>query len=133
MMFKAAEDFEKRSLGVLPTLLERLAYICSLQAEDGAYRHWGLSRTYGRRAAQETIFNAHLENAMELVRTPMREIYQEFKQAVERTGGPEVLTAESFVLKAPVNDDALLAAHLRLLQDSIAAVAHQGHTTPPGA
>jgi hypothetical protein len=133
MMFKASDDFRQRSLGVLPTLLERLAYICSLQTDDGSYRHWGLSRTYGRRHAHEAIFDAHLEMATELVHTPLREIYQEFKEAVERPEGPGVLKAETFVLKAPVNDDALLAAHLRLLQDSVAALAHQGHTTQPGA
>jgi hypothetical protein len=133
MIFKAAEDFKKRSLSVLPTLLERLAYICSLQTDDGTYRHWGLSRTYGRRHANEAILNAHLEMATELVRTPLRDIYAEFKDAVGRQEGPHALTAESFVLKAPVNDDAILAAHLRLLQDSVAALDRQAHTTQPGA
>src|SRR5690242_3142287 len=41
MPLSAAEDFKRRSLGALPTLLERLAYICSLHA-DGSYAHWGL-------------------------------------------------------------------------------------------
>ncbi len=133
MIFKAAEDFKKRSLSVIPTLLERLAYICSLQTDNGDYRHWGLARAHGRRPAQDAIFNAHLEMATELTRTPLREIYLEFKEAIQRQEGPGVLTAQSFVLKAPVNDDAILAAHLRLLQDSVVSLAHQAHTTQPGA
>lgn len=133
MMFKAAEDFKNRSLAVLPTLLERLAYICSLQTQEGNYKHWGLSRTYGHRTANEAIFNAHLELATELVQTPLRDIYMEFQQAVDRPEGSKVLRAESFVLKAPVNDDALLSAHLHFLQDSVAALGLRERTTPPGA
>jgi hypothetical protein len=51
----AAEDFKERSLRALPTLLERLAYICSLQNESGSYEHWGLSRVFGNRLAQDAI------------------------------------------------------------------------------
>jgi hypothetical protein len=132
MTLSAAEDFKKRSLGALPTLLERLAYICSLHA-DGSYAHWGLTRAFGNRLAQEAILKVHSETAVELIRVPLREIYKEFQDAVERRDNPQVLRAESFVLKAPVSGDALLSAHLHLLQDSVAAVAHQEHTTPPGA
>ena len=61
---------------------------------------------------------------------PSREIYREYQEAVGRQDGPEVLKPESFVLTAPVNDDALLSSHLRLLQDSVQALAHQERTTP---
>lgn len=133
MMFKAAEDFKQRSLAVLPTLLERLAYICSLQTPEGRYRHWGLSRTYGHRAAYQTIFDAHLELATAMVQTPLSEIYKEFQQAVERSEGSPVLRGEAFMLKAPANDDAILSAHLCFLQNSVAALDLQERTTPPGA
>jgi len=132
-MFKAAEDFKNRSLAVLPTLLERLAYICSLQTQDGTYKHWGLIRAFGYRAAYQTIFNAHLELATELVHTPLRDIYREFQEAVDREDGPHALRAETFVLKAPPNDDALLSAHLNYLQNSVVALDHQARTTQPGA
>lgn len=132
-MFKAADDFKNRSLAVLPTLLERLAYICSLQTQDGTYRHWGLTRAFGHRVAFETIYNAHLEMATELVQTPLRDIYREFQEAVDREDGPHALSPETFVLKAPPNDDALLSAHLSFLQNSIAALDLQARTTQPGA
>jgi hypothetical protein len=130
MMYKAAENFKQRTLSAIPTLLERLAYICSLQMPDGQYRHWGLTRAYGQRSAQEAIRAAHEEIAMEMVESPVREIYREYQEAIGREDGPEVLKPESFVLTAPVNDDALLSAHLRLLQDSVQALAHQERTTP---
>lgn len=129
----AAEDFKERSLRALPTLLERLAYICSLQTEGGSYEHWGLTRVFGNRLAQDAILGAHTEAAMELIRVPLREIYQEYQEAVARPEGPQVLHPEAFVLKAPVTGDELLSAHLHLLQNSVAAVAHQERTTRPGA
>ena len=130
MMYRAAENFKQRTLSALPTLLERLAYICSLQMPDGQYRHWGLARAYGQHSAQEAIRAAHGEIAMEMVESPVRDIYREYQEAIGREDGPEVLKPESFVLTAPVNDDALLLAHLRLLQDSVQTLAHQERTTP---
>lgn len=133
MPSSAAEDFKRRTLGVLPTLIERLAYICSLQTEYGTYEHWGLNRAFGERLAQDAILRAHIETSVELIRVPVREIYKGFREAVARQDGPQVLHAESLVLRAPVNGDELLSAHVRFLQDSLRAVAHQESTTPPGA
>jgi hypothetical protein len=130
MIHRAAENFKERTLSALPTLLERLAYICSLQMPDGQYRHWGLTRTFGARPAQEAIRTTHAELAASLVQSPVREIYREFQEAVGRDNGPEIINPQSFVLNAPVNDDALLSAHLRLLRDSVQALAHQERTTP---
>ena len=129
MIFKAAEDFKKRTLSALPTLLEKVAYICSLQTGSGGYLHWGFSRAYGNRPTQEAIYAAHMETALALSHVPVREIYQEYKEAVSRSGSSEVLSPDSFVLKAPVNGDAILSAHLHLLQDSVVALAHQERTT----
>ena len=133
MTWSASEDFRRRTLSVLPTLLERVAYMCSLQNEDGAYEHWGLNRSFGNRPAQDAILRAHTETALQLIRVPMREIYKEFKEAVARQEGAQVLHAGSLVLKGPVNGDELLSAHVQLLQDSLAAVARQESTTPPAS
>ena len=133
MIYRAQESFKKRTLSALPTLLERLAYVCSLQLPDGQYRHWGLTRAYGEHPAHEAIRVTHRELAASLAQSPIREIYQEYQEAVGRENGPEVLKPESFVLNAPVNDDALLSAHLHFLQESVQALARQERTTPPGA
>lgn len=125
MILKAAEDFKRRTLSALPTLLEKVAYICSLQTGSGGYLHWGFTRAYGNRPTQEAIYAAHMETSLALSHIPVREIYQEYKEARARTGNPEMLNPESFVLKAPANGDAILAAHLHLLQDSVVALAQQ--------
>lgn len=125
MILKAAEDFKKRTLGALPTLLEKVAYICSLQTGSGGYLHWGFSRAYGNRPTQEAIYAAHMETSLALSHVPVREIFQEYQSARARSGSWTVPGPDSFILKAPVNGDAILSAHLRLLQDSVLALARQ--------
>lgn len=129
MIFKAAEDFKKRTLGALPTLVEKVAYICSLQTGSGGYVHWGFTRAFGNRPTQEAIYASHMETSLELVQVPVREIYREYQEAVARSGSVEFLDPNSFVLKAPVNGDGLLSAHLHLLQESVVALARQERTT----
>jgi len=134
MILKAAEDFRKRTLSALPTLVEKVAYICSLQSGSGGYMHWGFTRAYGNRPTQEAIYAAHMETALALSHTPVREIYQEYQEAVARSGSvADILEPDSFVLKAPVNGDAILSAHLHLLQDSVVALARQERATLQGA
>jgi hypothetical protein len=129
MILKAAEDFTKRTLSALPTLLEKVAYICSLQTGNGGYTHWGFTRTYGNRPTHDAIYAAHMETALALSHVPVREIYQEYQKAVTRSGcAADVLDPDSFILKAPVNGDAILSAHLRLLQNSVVALARQEHS-----
>jgi hypothetical protein len=133
MIFKAAEDFKRRTLSALPTLVEKLAYICSLQTGTGSYIHWGFARAFGNRPTQEAIHTAHAEAARDLVEIPVSGIYKEYQEALARPEDMEFLDPESLKLKAPVNGDALLSAHLRLLQDSVVALALQERTTPPAA
>ena len=93
--------------------------------------HWGFARAYGNRPTQDAIYAAHMETASALTHVPVREIYEEYQLAVARSGSVrDILEPDSFVLKAPLNGDAVLSAHLRLLQDSVVALAHQERTTP---
>ena len=133
MILKAAEDFKKRTLSALPSLLEKVAYICSLQSGSGGYMHWGFTRAYSSRPTQEAIYAAHMETALHLVELPVREIYKEYQEALARSGSQEFLDPDSFVLKAPVNGDAILSAHLNLLQDSVVALARQERASQPVA
>lgn len=127
MIFKAAEDFKKRTLGALPTLVEKVAYICSLQTGSGGYVHWGFTRAFGNRPTQEAIYAAHMETSAELIQVPVREIYKEYQDAVARSGS-DFLDPNSFVLKAPLNGDGLLSAHLHLVQESVVALAREKST-----
>ena len=132
MILNAAEDFKKNTLRALPTVLEKLAYICSLQTSHG-YSHWGLTRIFGEQRAQRAISAIHGELATELVRTPIRELCREYEDASLRPVSSEFLNEESFTLRAPANGDELLSAHLQLIQQSIVSVAGREHTTPPTA
>jgi len=130
MILKAAEDFKKRTLSALPSLLEKVAYICSLQTGSGGYMHWGFARAYGNRPTQDAIYAAHMETALALSHAPVREIYQEYQEAIARSGSAaDILDPDSFVLNAPINGDVILSAHLRLLQDSVVALAREERTT----
>ncbi len=133
MIRKAKDDFQGRTLAALPTLLEKLAYICSLQTPEGKYEHWGLSRVFGEGPAQEAIGAAHAETAAELTRLPVREIYREMLSAMENPISAEALKPDSFVLKAPVRDDGLLSAHLQLIQNSVASLLQQIRPDGPAA
>jgi hypothetical protein len=96
--------------------------------------HWGFTRAYGNRPTQDAIYAAHMETALALSHTPVREIYQEYQEALARSGSAvEILDPDSFVLKAPVNGDAVLSAHLHLLQDSVVALARQERASQPVA
>jgi hypothetical protein len=128
---KAADDFRQRTLAVLPTLLEKLAYICSLQTPRGTYNHWGMTRTFGHEPAQQALYTVHLEASRELVRSPLREIYRDYEEILQRS---HALPPESLVLNAPLSAaEPLLSAHLRLLRDSVQAVALQEHSGPQAA
>lgn len=125
MLLKVVEDFKKYTLQALPTMVEKLAYISSLQSEEGRYTHWGLSRIFGDQKAQKAIRSVHSELALEMLRAPIRNIYGEYCTAVGQTQHPELLQGESFDLKAPLSDDELLSAHLRLVRESLVTVAGQ--------
>jgi hypothetical protein len=123
MILDAKDDFKRRTLSALPTLLEKLAYICSLQTDSGDYSHWGMSRVFGQESACQAIQSAHDEMASALISVPLKNIYEQFLTAVERPESSQLLNPESLTLKSPANDDELLSAHLKLIQNSIASLA----------
>ena len=125
MILDAKDDFKRRTLSALPTLLEKLAYICSLQTAGGEYTHWGMSRVFGRESANRAIHAAHNETACALISVPVKNIYDQFLSAVEKPESPQFLDPEFLALKSPSSDDELLSAHLRLIQNSIASLAHE--------
>ena len=124
MILNAAEDFKKNTLKALPTILEKLAYVCSLQ-KGHSYSHWGLTRAFGEQRAHRAITAVHNELASELVRVPIRELYKEYQEAAQRPGTAQLVCGESFTLRGPVNGDELLSAHLQLIHQSLVTVADQ--------
>jgi hypothetical protein len=126
MLLSPNDDFKNRTLKALPSLLEKLIYACSLRNKDGTYKHWGLSRTFGQQKADGAVGQAHTEMTTEIIRTPLREVYQQFEDA-------ETLPADAVVLNTPPNGDELLSDHLQLIQDSVQTLADQERSRHPGA
>lgn len=80
----AFEDFQARTLSVLPGLWTKLLYMSELRsAADGSYRHWGHGRVHGESASQVALARAHSGLYIALLRTPIRELMEE----IEVTGG----------------------------------------------
>lgn len=129
MFFNVAEDFRRNTLKALPTLVEKLAYVSSLQSSHGRYMHWGLSRIFGDHKAQHGIGNVHSELATQMIRIPVRDIYSEYSAAAEEGRHAHLLDTEFFSLNAPFNGDELLSAHLRLIRDSIVSLAGRESTS----
>ena len=67
----AREDFEANTLGAVPGLLGRLAYVGGLQDGKGTYEHWGLAKVYGNDAAQDAIRAAHRVLLSEVLKKPL--------------------------------------------------------------
>ncbi len=87
-LVSAYEDFRTRTLGALPGLWARLRYLAGLRTPDGAYRHWGMSRTYGPEAAQKAAAAAHSEIFLQFLRTPLQQLAREFSDATTSSGEP---------------------------------------------
>lgn len=91
----AYEDLQQRTLSALPGLWERIRYLASLRSSAGGYRHWGLDRTFGERASQTALGAAHTQLFLQVLRTPLRQLVQEYRQAEEHPG--ELLDWSLFV------------------------------------
>ena len=85
-LVSAYDDFRMRTLEALPGLWARLRYLAGLRTPDGAYRHWGMSRTYGPEATQKAAAAAHSDLFLQFLRTPLQQLAREFS---DTTTSPE--------------------------------------------
>lgn len=67
------DDF-LRSLGALPNLWDKIAFLASLRAEGGGYEHWGMAHVYGQREADAAIAKAHTETFVQLLTTSIQQL-----------------------------------------------------------
>ena len=80
-LVSASDDFRIRTLAALPGLWAKLRYLAGLRSPDGAYQHWGMSRTYGEEAAQKAAAAVHSDVFLEFLRTPVRQLAREFSDS----------------------------------------------------
>jgi hypothetical protein len=82
-LLSATDDLRLRTLDALGGVLERLAYVVGLRDEGGHYRHWGLSRIYGEKVANDAAAEVHSQVWLELLRTPMPKLQGELDDMEE--------------------------------------------------
>ncbi len=76
-LLSAHQDFVTRTLVAFGSAMERLRYIAGLRNREGTYEHWGLAHTHGDTAAQAAMQLAHKETMLEVLRTPVRELFRQ--------------------------------------------------------
>ena len=85
-LLSAEEDFDVRSLAVFDSPLAKLAYCAELRTASGRYQHWGLARSHGEEAADAAIARAHGSVFLEVLRSPIRTLIVQERQAAARAG-----------------------------------------------
>lgn len=118
----AREDFETNTLGAIPGLLGRLAYVGKLQDGEGKYEHWGLTRVYGEDAAQTAISAAHRILVSEVLKKPLPVLLKD----AAASSSNEHLTEEEFLAtleqSATKHLSRAVRAHLGSVMNSLSAL-----------
>jgi hypothetical protein len=118
----ALEDFEKNTLGAVPGVLGRLAYVGKLHDGKGTYEHWGMVKVYGVDAAQGAMRASHRVLLSEVLKKPLAVLLEDVKVACSN----EHLTEQEFLalLKhrppQPLSPAAL--AHLKSVLSALLAL-----------
>jgi hypothetical protein len=83
------ENFVRRTLGVVPGLWHKLAYLASLRKDSGEYEHWGLSKRYGNEATRSALGSAHSGVFIDVLRKPVSTLLDEVKENAAEQNLPE--------------------------------------------
>lgn len=105
-LLPATEDFMTRSLAALPGRWARLQYLASLR-RNGSYEHWGMSRIYGQAVANRAMEDVHRELFLEILRTPVRELWRDAVQ----TARARATSEQRYVSELARSADSLLPAN----------------------
>jgi hypothetical protein len=89
-LLSAGDDLRKRTLARLSGSLARLRYLADLRAQGHA--HWGLEQKYGSQQAAAAIRKEHTEGFIEVLRTDLDELVDEFPKQEE-----DVVTSDGAV------------------------------------
>ena len=81
VLTSAVEDFEGRTLSVIPGLLGKLRYVNLLRGSGGGFSHWGLEKVHGASGAEQGIRSAHRSLIAQVLRTPMRELTMDLRRS----------------------------------------------------
>jgi hypothetical protein len=82
----AQEDLRDTSLKAISGALNKLLYLADLRDKSTTYRHWGLARIHGERAANQALAEEHRELVSTLLATPIERLFEEFKRCSQLAG-----------------------------------------------
>jgi len=107
-IFSAEEDFERNTLDAVPGLWGKLRYVSALRQKDGHYEHWGLTRKFGKNAAEKAIHQAHQGLALRILRMPLSELMEKTAEGAAQSE----LTLREFVARLIADLENLLPENL---------------------
>ena len=95
------EDFMKRTMSVLQGVWSKLNYIRELRSSDGRYSHWGLVRSHGEDATNTMLADVHSELYLQVLRTPLSELFEQLELSAEDTDCSSARLAEQLYKEGP--------------------------------
>ena len=130
----AREDFETNTLGAVPGLLGRLAYVGRLHDGKGKYEHWGLAKVYGDDAAQCAISASHRILISEVLKRPLAVLLKDVLTSCENEHAKERKCVVSLTQAQPKPLSSTALAHLRSVVNALSAlIENRNDANPRGA
>jgi hypothetical protein len=122
----ALQDLRETTLAAVAGLLARLSYLGSLRRQEGGYRHWGLSLTYGDEPSERALKTAHTEVLSKVLRTPIPELEADLRESSQTgskssTGYIEDMQ-QQFTQLLPSPQDKASASHLNSVLVALSAL-----------
>lgn len=77
----AFADFMSTTLAAVPDRWNKLLYVSGLRDSEGRYCHWGLAKMHGEKAVQQALASAHRAVFLEVLRTPLPELFRDACQS----------------------------------------------------
>jgi hypothetical protein len=131
-LLNAAEDLRKRTLARLSGSLARLRYLGELRSQG--HSHWGLQQRHDREAVGAAIRENHTEEFVEVLRTDLDQLVEDFPQQEESVISADGKLPEARELE-PENAGGGSRRHLSGLMYALSKVMawRRGRGRTPGA
>jgi len=97
MLISPVEDFVTRTLASVPGTFGKLQYVAGLRQGKDDYFHWGFARVHGEGTASLTIARAHSDLFNEVLRCPVKKLWEEIRSAAAANDSSLVQFIEKLV------------------------------------
>jgi hypothetical protein len=97
MLISAVEDFATKTLAAVPGTFGKLQYVAGLRQGKDDYFHWGFARVHGEGTASLTIARAHSDLFNEVLRSPVKNLWEEIRTAADTSNSNVVQFVENLM------------------------------------